>query len=116
MVDEANVTVPLTPTDPAPGTAAEPSVADLVEASLANAPLANVGEPRGGLEKGVALLFENLNAVYGYKNLFQFKKKFAPIWEGRHLAYPGSGALPEVAYALTRVHGGSDLRQLIFRR
>jgi lysylphosphatidylglycerol synthetase-like protein (DUF2156 family) len=39
--------------------------AGLVEASLANAPLANAGEPRGGLEKGVALLFESLNSFYG---------------------------------------------------
>ncbi|MFN8095655.1 MAG: phosphatidylglycerol lysyltransferase domain-containing protein, partial [Vicinamibacteria bacterium] len=82
----------------------------LVEASLANAPLANVGEPRGGLEKGVALLFENLNAVYGYKNLFQFKKKFAPRWEGRHLVFPGAAALPSVAVALTSLHGGVEWR------
>ncbi|MFN8093563.1 MAG: phosphatidylglycerol lysyltransferase domain-containing protein [Vicinamibacteria bacterium] len=81
----------------------------LVEAGLANAPLANVGEPRGGARgKGVALLFENLNAVYGYKNLFQFKKKFAPRWEGRHLVFPGAAALPSVAVALTSLHGGVD--------
>jgi lysylphosphatidylglycerol synthetase-like protein (DUF2156 family) len=90
--------------------------AGLDEASLANAPLANVGTPRGGLERGVALLFENLNAFYGYKNLFQFKKKFAPRWEGRHLVYPGGPALPAVAYALTGVHGAGGLRQLIGRR
>ena len=88
----------------------------LVEASLANAPLANVGTPRGGLEKGVALLFENLNAVYGYKNLYQFKKKFAPRWEGRHLVYPGAPALPSVAVALTRLHGGFDWHSLVPRR
>jgi phosphatidylglycerol lysyltransferase len=82
----------------------------LVEASLANAPLANVGEPRGGLERGVALLFENLNAVYGYKNLFQFKKKFAPRWEGRYLVYPGAPVLPSVAVALTSLHGGVEWR------
>ncbi len=83
--------------------------AGLEEASLANAPLANVGEPRGGLEKGVALLFENLNAFYGYKNLFQFKKKFAPRWEGRYLVYPRGADLPRVAYALVGVHGAGGL-------
>ena len=90
--------------------------AGLEEASLANAPLANVGEPRGGLEKGVALLFENLNAFYGYKNLFQFKKKFAPRWEGRHLVYPRGVELPRVAYALTGVHGAGGLRRLVLGR
>ncbi len=90
--------------------------AGLEEASLANAPLANVGEPRGGLEKGVALLFENLNSFYGYKNLFQFKKKFAPRWEGRYLVYPRGAELPRVAYALTGVHGAGGLRRLVLGR
>jgi phosphatidylglycerol lysyltransferase len=87
--------------------------AGLEEASLANAPLANVGEPRGGLERGVALLFEHLNAFYGYKSLFQFKKKFAPRWEGRYLVYPRGAELPRVAYALASVHGAGSLRRLV---
>jgi phosphatidylglycerol lysyltransferase len=86
------------------------------EASLANAPLANVSEPRGPLDRGVALLFENLNAFYGYKNLFQFKKKFAPIWEGLHLIYPKGAELPRIAYALAAVHSSGGLWQLLFRR
>jgi phosphatidylglycerol lysyltransferase len=88
----------------------------LEEASLANAPLANVGEPRRGLERGVLLLFENLNSFYGYKNLFQFKKKFAPRWEGRYLVYPRGVELPRVAYALTGVHGAGGLRRLVLGR
>jgi phosphatidylglycerol lysyltransferase len=86
------------------------------QASLANAPLANVSEPRRALDRGVALLFENMNAVYGYKNLFQFKKKFAPRWEGRYLIYPKGADLPRVAYALARVHSSGGLLQLIFRK
>ena len=86
------------------------------EASLANAPLANVGGPRNGLEQGVALLFENLNAFYGYKNLFQFKKKFAPRWEGRYLVYPRGAELPRVAYALAGVHGAAGLWRLVLGR
>jgi phosphatidylglycerol lysyltransferase len=76
----------------------------LEEASLANAPLANSQEPQTRMERGVNLLFENLNAFYGYKNLFQFKKKFAPRWEGRFLIFPRNTNLPQVAYALTSVH------------
>jgi phosphatidylglycerol lysyltransferase len=87
----------------------------LDEASLANAPLANVTEPRGGLESGVTLLFERLNGLYGYKSLFQFKKKFAPRWEGRYLVYP-RGELPEVAMALANVHGALGLRRLVLGR
>ncbi len=85
----------------------------LEQASLANAPLANVGEPRGW-ERGVALAFEHLGAIYGYKSLFQFKKKFAPRWEGRYLAYPGGVALPNVVWALAELHGAGGLRRLVF--
>lgn len=90
--------------------------AGFAEASLANAPLANVSGPRGPLERGVSLLFENMNAFYGYKNLFQFKKKFAPRWEGRYLVYPRGAELPEIAYALASVHSSKGLLQLILRR
>jgi lysylphosphatidylglycerol synthetase-like protein (DUF2156 family) len=90
--------------------------AGIAQASLANAPLANVTEPRGPLEKGVALLFEHMNAFYGYKNLFQFKKKFAPRWEGRYLVYPTGADLPRVAYALTGVHSSGGLLQLLLGR
>ncbi len=84
-------------------------------ASLANAPLANSAEPHGALERGVALLFENMNAFYGYKNLYMFKKKFAPTWEGRYLIYPKGADLPRVAYALTAVHSSGGLLQMIRR-
>ena len=83
------------------------------EASLANAPLANVGAPRGRLDKGVALLFERLNSFYGYKNLFQFKKKFAPRWEGRYLVYPRNADLPRIVLALTKVHTSGGLWALL---
>jgi phosphatidylglycerol lysyltransferase len=86
------------------------------EASLANAPLANVSGPRRGLERGVALLFENMNGIYGYKNLFQFKKKFAPRWEGRYLLYPRGTDLPKVALALTSLHSSGGFLSLVIRR
>jgi phosphatidylglycerol lysyltransferase len=85
----------------------------LEEASLANAPLANVNAPSGFLERLAALLFEKMNGFYGYKSLFQFKKKFAPRWEGRYLVYPGRVDLPRVAYAMASVHGALGLRQLL---
>jgi phosphatidylglycerol lysyltransferase len=75
-----------------------------------------VGEPHGTLDRGVALIFENMNSFYGYKNLFQFKKKFAPRWEGRYLIYPKGADLPRVAYALIGVHSSGGLFQLLFRR
>jgi phosphatidylglycerol lysyltransferase len=88
----------------------------LAEASLGNAPLANVSNPRGPLERGVALLFENMNAFYGYKNLYRFKRKFAPRWEGKYLVYPKGTELPEVAYALAGVHRSGGLFRRLWKR
>ena len=88
----------------------------LDEASLANAPLANVAVPQGLLERGAALLFHRLDGFYGYKSLFQFKKKFAPRWEGRYLVYPARLDLPRVAYAMANVHGALGLQRLLFGR
>ncbi len=90
--------------------------AGLIEASLGNAPLANTGEPHGKLERGVALLYEKMNFLYGYKNLFQFKKKFVPRWEGRFLVYPKGTDIPRIAYALTGIHVSGGLWTLLFRR
>jgi lysylphosphatidylglycerol synthetase-like protein (DUF2156 family) len=88
----------------------------LAEASLGNAPLANVSNPRGPLERGMALLFENMNAFYGYRNLYRFKKKFAPRWEGKYLVYPKGTELPEVAYALAGVHRSGGLFRRLWKR
>lgn len=74
--------------------------------SLANAPLANVSpeDEFTLLDRGVRLLFENVRGIYEYKSLFQYKKKFNPVWEGRYLAFPSLEALPRVAVAILRVH------------
>ena len=56
-----------------------------------------------------------MNAFYGYKNLFHFKRKFAPRWEGRYLVYPKGADLPGVAYALTKLHLGDSLLPLTFK-
>ncbi len=75
-------------------------------ASLANAPLANVSpdDEFSMLDRGVRLIFEKVHGIYEYKSLFQFKKKFNPVWEGRYLVFPSLDALPRIALAMMRVH------------
>jgi lysylphosphatidylglycerol synthetase-like protein (DUF2156 family) len=77
------------------------------EISLGNAPLANTEKelvrlPTEG--KAVQFLFENLNRIYGYKSLFEFKRKYRPQWRGRYVAYRRGVHLPLVGLALVRVH------------
>ena len=83
--------------------------------SLATAPLANVDERDGPsvYDRGVRLIFEHFSMVYGYRSLFQFKKKFNPAWEGRYLVFPRPDLLPRIAYALTAVHVEGGLAEAV---
>ena len=77
------------------------------EVSLGNAPLANVEQNRELYrreEKAVKFLFEKFNRYYGYKSLFEFKKKYQPVWRGRYLGFRPNANLLLVALALVRVH------------
>jgi phosphatidylglycerol lysyltransferase len=79
----------------------------ITDISLGNAPLANVDRDPLRIvaeEKVLQFLFENLNRVYGYKSLFEFKRKYRPRWQGRYVAYRRGVNLPMVGLALVRVH------------
>jgi phosphatidylglycerol lysyltransferase len=78
------------------------------EVSLGNAPLANVDADSGLLqsrqERAVKFLFDNFDRYYGYKSLFNFKKKYQPEWQGRYLAYRPRTSLTMVGLAIAGVH------------
>ncbi len=78
------------------------------EVSLGNAPLANVDADTGLLEsrqeRAVKFLFDNFDRYYGYKSLFNFKKKYQPEWQGRFLAYRPRASLAMVGLAIAGVH------------
>ncbi|HSJ01482.1 MAG TPA: phosphatidylglycerol lysyltransferase domain-containing protein, partial [Verrucomicrobium sp.] len=77
------------------------------EVSLGNAPLANVNAEEGlecRKERAVQFLFDNFDKFYGYKSLFNFKKKYQPEWQGRYLAYPPGVGLAMAGLAIAGVH------------
>ena len=79
----------------------------IVDISLGNAPLANASaehSPASLEDHAVRFIYENLNSVYAYKPLFEFKRKYRPQWRSRYLAYPSREALPLIGLALVRVH------------
>jgi lysylphosphatidylglycerol synthetase-like protein (DUF2156 family) len=78
----------------------------IYDISLGCAPLANANiEPsRQAEDKAVLFLYQNLNRVYGYKSLFEFKRKYRPKWRGRYIAYHRGVHLPLIGLALVRVH------------
>lgn len=88
----------------------------IVEASLGNAPLANVDVEAGEgalPDQAVRYFFENFNRIYGYKSLFEFKKKYCPQWRGRFLGYISAAALPLVIYGAVRVHLPEGIRKFL---
>ncbi|PAB60581.1 bifunctional lysylphosphatidylglycerol flippase/synthetase MprF [Anaeromicrobium sediminis] len=48
-------------------------------------------------------VYENLNKFYDYKNLYQYKKKFAPThWEDRYIVYYPGKFTPKMAYSIMK--------------
>ncbi len=89
----------------------------IMNINLGLAPLANTRESPSGLmaeEKMVEFLFENLNHVYGYKSLFEFKRKYRPNWRGRYVAYRRGVHLPLAGLALARVHAPAGIWKFLF--
>lgn len=86
------------------------------EVSLGTAPLADTETPGSDTpieQKGIRYIFENFNAVYGYKSLFFFKEKFQPQWVPRYLACHSKLDFPMAALAVARVHLPSSFLKLI---
>ncbi len=88
------------------------------QVSLGNAPLANVAlhndqKADSRHDKAVQFLFENFDRFYGYKSLFNFKKKYQPDWQGRYLAYRPDTSLAMVGLAIAGVHLPRGFRGLI---
>jgi phosphatidylglycerol lysyltransferase len=89
------------------------------EISLGNAPLANASEeyaPTSVEDRVVRYIYENLNQVYAYKPLFEFKRKYRPHWKRRFLAYPTGESLPLISLALVRVHTSRHPWSFLWRR
>jgi phosphatidylglycerol lysyltransferase len=78
--------------------------------SLGLSAIVGVGEtpedPR--VEQALHTIAEYLGRFYNFKGLHNFKEKFHPRWEPRHLVYPRPSSLPLVLTTMLRVHSGDD--------
>jgi phosphatidylglycerol lysyltransferase len=84
----------------------------ILEVSLGNAPLARVSDVEERAtpgEKVLDYLFEHFNQIYGYKPLFEFKRKYHPRWEDRYILHRSNAHLPSVAAAVVRLHAPKGL-------
>jgi len=78
--------------------------------SLGLSALAGVGETAEdpAIEKALHMIYENADRIYHFKGLHNFKSKFHPQWEPRHLIYRNVSTLPAIATALARAHSGDN--------
>jgi phosphatidylglycerol lysyltransferase len=79
--------------------------------SLGIAPLAGIDASKpdaSRAEKFMNALFHNMSSGYNFKNLYRFKKKFAPtVWEPRYLVCHKSISLVGLALSITNTKRGS---------
>lgn len=85
----------------------------LEEVCLANAPLANTAEPENPHDRAMRYIYRNFNRLYGYKSLFEFKKKYQPEWHGSYIAYRSTAKLPWIGYAMVSIHVPGGLWKLL---
>jgi lysylphosphatidylglycerol synthetase-like protein (DUF2156 family)/membrane associated rhomboid family serine protease len=75
--------------------------------SLSTAPLTrnNSGELENtGIARMLRYIGAGLEPVYGFRSLFNFKRKFQPEFQPVYMAYPDSLALPTIGIALARAY------------
>ncbi len=73
--------------------------------SLGLAPLSNVNNDNEGfLDISIDFLTQRFGNPGKNQSLFNFKKKFQPIWESRYLAYSNTLNLPKIGWALYHAH------------
>lgn len=85
----------------------------LEEACLANAPLANTEPPENPHDHAMRYIYKNFNRLYGYKSLFEFKKKYQPEWHGSYIAYRSTAKLPWIGCAMVGIHVPGGLLKLL---
>ncbi len=82
--------------------------------TTSTSPAASRAEPE--TDRTRAFLMEHLARFYDFQNLFRWKAKFLPEFEGRYLVYPGPLSLPRIALALVRAQSPGGLRSYLRRR
>lgn len=72
--------------------------------SLSAAPLASNKDPSGALEKLLQFMSIRLEPYYGFKSLYNFKKKFNPVHSSIYLCYKDPAKLPAISMAITKAY------------
>lgn len=75
--------------------------------SMGEAPLHGVGDNNPSfvsLGNTLRLVYENFNSIYNYKQLYDYKAKWGPLWEDRFIAYISAIDFPRIVLAIASAH------------
>lgn len=72
--------------------------------SLSAAPLSHSGKPSNAVEALLDVVAERMEPYYGFKSLYNFKKKFNPRHEPIYLCYHDEAQLPSIAVAVGKAY------------
>lgn len=81
-------------------------------------PLANMDKDDKSITTQLfQFIYENLNGVYGFKGLYQAKKKWAPTdWQPRYIAISPKTFGPNFAYAMIKAQNPKGINKLILEK
>ena len=85
--------------------------------SMGLAPLANLteeGKQPSHIEQLLTFIYDNLNKVYGFKNLYQAKEKYNPTsWEPGYFVYMPKVPTPKMIYAVIRIQNPQGMMDYV---
>ena len=91
--------------------------------SLGLSPLANLGEAgekNAPAEKILKFIYENMNGIYGFKDLYRVKARYNPAWQPAYFACYPKLITPQMAYAVVRIQSpagvGDYVKEFSFNR
>lgn len=90
----------------------------VVWGNLGLCPLANLDEDEKSITGQLfQFIYENLNGIYGFKGLYQAKKKWAPTeWQPRYIACAPKLFGPSYAYAMIKAQNPKGINKLILEK
>lgn len=91
------------------------------EVSLGLAPLADI-QCGNSIESRIIykffkFIYKYMNSFYGFKALYDYKKKYNPsAWESRFMAYSSEAAIISIGYAMVKAKHPQGIRKLLIDR
>lgn len=92
---------------------------NVIWGNLGLCPLANVVSDETGtvMKQIFQFIYENMNGIYGFKGLYQAKKKFNPSdWQERFIAYSPAPFGFSHAYAIVKAQNPKGINKLIMEK